>query len=256
MKEFNIKQGTVKLGTLYEYKKTELKHIADKDEGYLKFKVRFDGVVELPTEWFNSLGGGLQLESTPGIKFPGKTNAHFESMNIIRSDNQNVLLKDSIATIERQAPNSFVFCMSHTKDVKDCIDIFPEYNDSWHLQKLHAEKFGAALGTLLRDAIVEGYKTGNHIVSEDISIDNFSIQMNSQLVDYTSREIHIKSNDFFSLNNFMQKMHNIVFIKPATPFKKELEYRFNYTITSKQRIIEPIVKSIILDSSHLQQFLI
>ena len=257
MKDFNIKNGTIKLGTLHEYRETELQHIADKEEGFLKFNIRFDGLVEITSEWFNTLSGnGVQIGSGSSILFPGSTSAHYEVLNIVPSSNGKIILRDSRATIERQALNGFVFCMSSIRKTKDCIDIFPEYDDYWYIPKMWAANFGFMLGGLLRDAIIERHNAGQPIVPKELSIDDFSVNARLDFVSYTPREIHITNDNKIELNEFMQKMSNIAFIKPVEPFEKEREYRFNYEIVSKGRIIEPTIKSIILDSTPLQQFVI
>lgn len=257
MKDFNIKKGTIKLGTLHEYRETEIQHIADKEEGYLKFNLKFDGLVELTSKWFNTLAGNaMRIGHTPPILFPGTTQASYEILNIVYMDDDKIILRDSVATIERRALNGFVFCMSKIRKTKDCIGIFPEYDDYWYVPKMWAARFGYILGGLLRDAIIHHHKTGHPIVSEDLSIDDFSVNLQMDFVDYTSRAIHITNDNKTELDEFMRKMSRIAFIKPPEPFEKELEYRLNYTILSKGRIFEPTVKSIILDSTLLQQFVI
>lgn len=256
MKDFNIKKGTIKLGTLHEYRETELQHIADKEEGYLRFHLRFDGLVEVTSEWFNTLSGnGVAIGSGQPIIFPGHTSSYYEKIHFVRRTGNIITLKDSIATIERQALNGFVFCMSSVRKTKDCIDIFPEYNDYWYIPQLRAANFGFRLGGLLRDAIIEHHIIGNPI-TEELSIDDFFVSVTMDLVTYTSREIHITNDNKIELEEFKRKMWDIAFIKPLVPFEKEREYRFNYTVVSNNQVIVPTVKSIILDSTILQQFVI
>ena len=257
MQDFNIKNGTIKLGTLHEYRETEVLHIADKEEGFLKFHLKFDGIVEITSEWFNTLSGNtISIGDGKPIIFPGRTNARFGILDIVNNENGIVTLRNSNATIQRQALNGFVFCMSSVRKTKDCVNIFPEYDDYWYTPRMWAPRFGFMLGGLLRNAIIEHHKSGNPIVSEDLSIDDFSVNVHMDLVSYTPREIHITNSNKIELDEFMRKMSNIAFIKPPVPFEKEREYRFNYTIVSNNRIIEPTIKSIILDSTLLQQFII
>lgn len=255
MKAHNIKHGTIKLGTLHEYRETEIQHIADRQEGYLKFNLKFDGEVELTTKWFNTFAAGtLQFGTEKPIAFPGKTSAKFTDMFIVQSDNQRVILKDSSATIEREALNGFVFCMSKVRRTQDCIGIFPEYNDYWFVTEANALRFGFMLGGILREAIITGRATGKNLVPENMPLENFSVNLSMGLVEYIPRETHITNHNILNLEDFLGKMKNIAFIKPPVPFEKELEYRFNYTIVSDGKIIEPIVKFAILESYHLQQF--
>lgn len=256
MKDFNIKKGTIKLGTLHEYRETELQHIADKEEGYLRFHLKFDGTVEVSSEWFNTLSGnGLTLGPGKRITFPGYTSAYFEKIQIVNVSDDIIILRDSIFTIERQALNGFVFCMSSVKNTKDCIDIFPEYDDYWHIESSQAARFGFILGGLLRRAIIEHHNTENPI-TEDLSIDDFSVNVTIGHVTYSPREIHITNDNKIELDEFEKMMWNIAFTKPSVPFEKERELRFHYTIESNNQVILPTVKSIILDSTLLQGFVI
>lgn len=255
MKEHNIKNGTIKLGTLHEYRETEIKHIADKQEGYLRFHLKFDGVVKLEPKWFNTLAGGAaQIGKDQPIHFPGRTNAHFKNLQIISFADDIITLKNSEAIIERNSLNGFVYCMSKVRKTRDCIDIFPEYDDYWFVSEHKALQFGFMLGGILRNKIIAGRHSGNHIVPESMPIDDFSVDLEMAAVQYLPRETHISSAEIYKLESFVEQMANIAFTKPPIPFEKEREYRFNYTITSRGHIIEPIVKFVILDSTPLQQF--
>lgn len=254
MKEFNIKYGTIKLGTLHEYRDTEIKHIADPYEGYLTFNIVFDGTVSIPIAWFNALAGGtFQIGETPPISFPGKTSARLDELNYFIHDKENVSFKDSALIITRESLNGFVYCMSRVRKTRDCIDIFPEYDDYWFISETKARDFGVMLGRILRKAIITGRASGNHLVPESMPIDDFTIHLHMRVVEYVPRDIHITNADHFKLDDFMKKMSRIAFIKPPIPFQKEKEYRFNYVIISRGNIIEPTVKFTILDSAPLQE---
>lgn len=256
MKDFNIKNGTIKLGTLQEYRETELLHIADKEEGYLKFNLIFDGLVELSSDWFHTLAGNsMKLGNVSPTLFPGSINVFCEQLNIVKFTDDIITIRDARATIERQALNGFVFCMSRIRKTKDCIDIFPEYDDYWYIPEIRAARFGFMLGGLLRNAIIEHHKIGQPI-TEELCIDDFSVDVIMDVVNYIPRVKHITNDNKFELDELLQNLSNIAFIKPPVPFEKEREYRFNYTIVSNNLIIEPKVKFIILDATHLQQFII
>jgi len=257
MKAHNIKHGTIKLGTLHEYRATEIQHIADRYEGYLKFNLMFDGEVELSPKWFNTLAAGTaQIGPVKGIPLPGKTRTEFKILNIGHVDDQRIMLKDSHLVIERETLNGFVFCMSQVRKTQDCFEIFPEYDDYWYVNEVNAARFGVMLGGILREAIIAGRASGNHLVPESMPIDNFSVNLDMGPVQYIARETHITNKNLMKVEEFLEKMSAIAFTKPPEPFQKEREYRFSYTIVSSGRIIEPSVKFAILDSHHLQQFVI
>ena len=257
MKPFNIKHGTVKLGTLHEYRETEIKHIADSEEGYLRFHLKLDGTVQLTPIWFNTIAAGcMRIGHEEGVRFPGRTSAHFKKIDIIHNSENSITLKDSEAVIERQALNSFVFCMSQVRKTRHCIEIFPEYDDYWFITESSAQRFGLAIGKILREAIIAGRTSGNHLMPEQMPIDDFSINLEIGLVQYVPREIHVNNESKYKLDEFINNMASIAFTKPPVPFAKEREFRFNYTIVSRGKIIEPIVKFAILDSTLLQNFVL
>lgn len=257
MKPYNIKHGTVKLGTLHEYRETEIKHIADSEEGYLKFHLKLDGTVQLPPKWFNTIAAGcMQLGDEEGIRFPGRTSAQFLRVDATHNPDNTITLIDSEATIQREAFNGFVFCMSQVRKTRDCVDIFPEYDDYWFVTEASAKKFGFTLGAILREAIISGRASGNHLVPENMDIGDFSVNVQMGLVKYVPREIHVTDASKYKLQEFIKNMLNIAFTKPPIPFAKECEFRFNYIILSKGKIVEPIVKYAILDSTLLQDLVL
>ncbi|MBU1329444.1 MAG: hypothetical protein KJ884_22415 [Gammaproteobacteria bacterium] len=55
----NLKiRKTIKLGTLYEYRKIESAQIIDKDEGKYFFLLKFDGTFEIEKRWFDLMFQG------------------------------------------------------------------------------------------------------------------------------------------------------------------------------------------------------
>lgn len=257
MKRYNIKHGTIKLGTLHEYRETEIEHIADRKEGYLTFHVKLIGTVQITSKWFNTIAaGGMGIGNEEGIRFPGKTSANFKKIDVVYNDGKLITLRDSEAIIQRKALNSFLFCMSQVRKTGHCADIFPEYDDNWFIKEMSAHRFGFALGVILKDAIIEGRASGNHLVPKTMPIDDFSVNLQMGLVQYVPREIHVTNASTDKLDAFINNMLNIAFTKPPIPFAKEREFRFNYTIVSGGKIVEPLVKFVVLDSAPLQDLIL
>lgn len=255
MNDFNIKNGTIKLGTLYEYRETELQHIADKEEGLLRFDLSFESGVTVPVDVFNTFASPAINIGNGGYRFPGRTNATLRPMGFEKIVGNMITMKKSHATIERHSLNGFIFCMSMVEDPKECSSIFPEYNDSWFLSEHWSRNFGFELGGILREAIINGRNTGNHVIPYDIPLHDISVDLTMGAIKYLPREAHFTSSNETDITNYLALMSDLVFIKPPSPFAKEKEYRFSYTIMSGNRVIEPLVKSIILDSTSLIRFI-
>ncbi|MCF6764017.1 hypothetical protein [Pseudomonas fragi] len=251
-KEHNIKNGTLKLGTLHEYRTTETEEIADKNEGMLTFNLIFDGIVEIDAIWLNTItNGAIALDSNePSIQLPGKLHAHIKKMHVLYQDNNIMTIRDSEVIIQREALNSFIFCMSSIRKMRDCAEIFKGYDDYWYLMNSRAQRFGVTLGGMLLDKIKNDHRNEINILPNGTDIDNLKIHMEHSHIKYTPREIHITNSSTYKAIDFIKHMKSMAFIKPAK-FKPEQEYRFNYTITSNGTIIQPTVKSLYLNSSPL-----
>ena len=263
MKDNLKKRKTLKLGTLHEYRETEIEQIADPHEGSLTFKLKFLGKVDIDRKWFNTIFSGAirfghaeENESDEPIRFPGGFSAHIEKIATGNTTKDKIEVIDSSATITREALNSFVFCMSHIRKTSDCIGIFPEYDDYWYMTASKAEAFGVAVGQLLLEKIKTEHKKGNYIVPNETCTDNIEVYLEHGNVSYVPREIHITNDGSISLNDFMSKMSSMAFIKPPIPFEKEKEYRYQYTIVSEGKIIVPTVKYLILEAEQLTEFLL
>lgn len=252
---------TLKLGTLHEYRETEIEQIADPDEGRLSFRLIFDGRVEIEKKWLSTITENaisFGTDSHAPIRFPGLLNAHFETLQIDNAENDanKIALTDSSAIIHRESPNSFIFCVSHVRKTKDAVGIFPDYDDYWYIMSSRSQAFATRVGELLLKKIKEEYQKGNFIIPKNTNIESISIDIRHGNVSYMPREIHIKNEGDLTIDKFMSSMYNMAFIKPPTPFSKEKEYRFQYTIISEDEIICPNVKNLIINAEPLLELLI
>lgn len=256
-KKYNIKAGSLKLGTLYEYRETEIEQIADKYEGTLEFRLRFKGIVKIPTKWFNLMcGGTFHYGSEPVVRFPGQMRSRFDVMQMRGSNDEFITLEDSYAVLNREALNSFVYCMSHVEKPDDCKGMFPDYDDYWHINDKDRNDFAVEVSEILLDKIKSEYRAGNYIVPKGTDIDNLLIYVKVGLVYYVPRSLEITQANSLSIDEFFKKMADMTFIKPPHPFEREKEYRIELALVCGDRYIEPLVKSLIIDSERLQRFVI
>lgn len=247
-----ISRKTIKLGTLFEYRKIESAQIVDSDEGKYTFHLKFDGTVDLEKKWFNlifqgiiSLGGE---ENYPRVL--GSMTAHIDKLNMVGGDSRNIKVKDSAATVHREAFNCFIFCMSQIRKTTEANGMFPDYDDSWYLSATKAEALGAALSVHLRERILAGRRSGAHIVSPAVSLENLRIYCRHEPVSYIPRETHITGSGSFSADDFMMKIRDMALVKPPS-FQHEKEYRFSFTIVAGDLILMPTVDNIILPAEDI-----
>ncbi|MDX9664255.1 hypothetical protein QMK50_04645 [Pseudomonas sp. P5_152] len=247
-KKDNVKtSNTIKLGTLFEYRESENQAISDKKEGSLDFNFFFDGEVTVSQRVFNTFAGGLmQIGPTGGYRFPGRGNAHFESFNIVEHGFDTITLQDSKGVINREALNSFIFCMSHVRETTECHGMFEGYDDYWYTHDGNIDHVGKILEKLLLKQIQENQKNGSHVIPKEIDASEIEITTLGGKVIYMDRDLHFTNETIHDLSEVIGRLHNMSFIKPSVPFQKEKEYRFQFIITHNGYMIEPLKKCIIL----------
>lgn len=249
----NLKtRKTIKLGTLYEYRKIESAQIVDKGEGKFSFFLKFDGEVDIERRWFVLLFQGLISlggdECYPRI--PGAFNGIIHRLEMVSGNERFVKVRDSSVDIHREALNGFVFCMSQIRKLRDAVGLFPDYDDCWYITATKAHNLAVVLSELLRDRVTSGRQSGNHIVDPHISLENLSVYCRHELVSYLGREIHISDASVFTADHFMSKVSDMAFVKPPS-FMPEKEYRFSFTIVAGDKILIPTVDNVILNVEKL-----
>ena len=250
-KRFHIKNGTVKLGTLYEYRCIENEELIDKQEGMLTFYLNFRGRVRIPTQWFNTINGnGFNFGGPPPILFPGRTQTHFEKLHVEQNFGAWMVLLESRGVVSREAFNGFIFCMSYVQHREDCVGIFAGCDDYWYVTEEKLHDFAWELVRLLRGYIIEQHAKGDFILPRDTNLTDLQIRCEYGEVGYVAREIDLYEQNFMSLEQYMGKMRDMAFTKPES-YSKEREYRFSFIAVVDGKVVEPIVKSVFLDSTSL-----
>jgi len=256
-KSRNIRNGTIKLGSLSEYRATEIQEIADKEEGVLRFKLTFDGTVTINAEWFESVFAGMyKFTQKPPIQFPGFYRYEVEKMTLVSHTSTTVTLRDTTIFIYREALNSFIYCMSSVATLEEGVGIFPKYDDRWYIPEASAPEFGSVIGNQLLDALKKAHGTDKPLISKDIDVDKVSLFIKQGKVRYTPREIHVTELNVSAFYEFIELMMDMSFIKPSDPFVTEKEYRFHYTFILDNKIIVPKQNYLILDSEPLIEYVI
>lgn len=247
-KENNVKfSNTIKLGTLFEYRETENQAIADKKEGKLEFNFFFDGEVTISQRVFNTFAGGLmQIGPAGGYRFPGRGSARFERLNIVEHGLDTLTLKDSKGVINREALNSFIFCMSHVRRTTECHGMFAGYDDYWYIHERNVDNVGLILGKLLLKQIQESQKNGDHVIPKEIDASEIKVNTLVGKVIYMDRNLRFTNETIHGLDEVIDMMRNMSYIKPTVPFQKEKECRYQFIITHNGYMIEPLKKFIIL----------
>lgn len=249
--EYHIKHGTLKLGTLHEYRTIENAALVDKEEGMLRFEFKVHGSVALPIKWYNTVfSGGTMLGNVPGEPVLGRYHIHVveQTFEIVSED--TVIVSDAHLIMLREAYNRFIFCMSKVRRLRDCEGLFAGCNDYWYMREARAHEFRLRLCRLLLSHIREQRELGNYIVPVEMPLEQVRIISSCQEVEYFSREIDLHAGEAYVLEQFLSRTDNMEFIKPLD-YKREREFRFSFVLERNGQIIEPLVKSVFLDSAQL-----
>ncbi|WP_157829736.1 hypothetical protein [Pseudomonas fluorescens] len=256
-KPYNLANGTLRLGTLNEYRETEIQQIADKEEGLLTHRLLLEGRVKVPVKWYNTFcGGGMQLGPELPLSFPGRTKVRFERVHLESHDNEFAILTDSSILIQREAPSCFIYCMSEVKHRRECLDIFPQYDDYWYINAASAPDFAKLMGEILFEKIIHEHTNGRYVLPSTTPLNKLQLRIQTGKVKYMERTIHIDSANEFLIDELVGRIFESSFTKPPIPFEKEKEFRFHFTFSVDGHIVTPIVKSLIIDSKKLQRYLL
>lgn len=256
-KDHILRRKTIKLGTLYEYREIESEQIVDPEEGIFRFRLSLDDEVEVPRAWANAMFSGaigFGDEQPPPIF--GEFSVHIDRIHMVRSTPESVIFAQCNAQIERHAPNCFIYCMSAVQELAEANGIFPDYDSSWAISQAKAGDIANAIGESLLRALWDLEQAGKSALPEGISVQDVEIGCRHELVNYVPREQHIRVHGAVSVDDFMQSIRDMSFVKPPS-YMHELEYRFSYTLGHDDGfIVYPKVKNIILPAGELIDLLV
>lgn len=233
------KRGTVKLGTLDHYRNTEIEQIADKGEGQLTFDLQIRTPVALDIKWLNTFQPNVQLggpECSP-IIFPGTMECSLKELGIVCANDTQALVDHADIFIRREAPNALIFCMSLGNTADDCRGIF-DYDDQWQILQSDVRVFANHLTKALRVLIDQPDRAG--LIDRAIPIKEIVIRCEFRPVIYVDRHTRIDESTDIDLNQLLQLMETMSFIKPKT-YSPEREYRFTFHIQHNGQAL-PILK--------------
>lgn len=235
-KEFNIaNSGTIKIGTLHEYRETESSQILDREEGF--FSIIFDLKDKyIETNIFNLLNYSHDSYLTAQVK-------HLH----IKDKYQDYIKVTYDAEYTWVNNNRFIFCISKLENHQESRSIFSDYDDYWYISLFKKNQ----LMTSLENAVFEDVKKriiDGEVVFQKSNIDlnKLTIKSHSQDILYSNRSLYLDNKKFDSKKaELIGLFQGIKYLKPDT-FKKEFEFRIIFDFYENQELLIPIVKSLII----------
>lgn len=237
-KDNATRAGTIKIGTLNEYRHTEQKQIADCYEGTFKLHIDLTNV-HIETSVFNFINYSHNSYASSHIIqwIPaGQSNAVIGSL----------FFKKYTSNIELLNFNRFTFCISLLDSPEKCTTIFQDYDDYWYFHNNLAHEIAAAMALSLKEEILIKEEAGIRVFDGDYDVDYLEIRPSIQSINYQDRHLSI-DNDFFYKNTKLicDSLKGISYIKPYE-FHNEKEVRFIFDFYHKNILLHPNVKMIII----------
>lgn len=195
---------------------------------------------------------GFGGENAPML---GAVSAHLDRVHVVSNSEHSIVFGECKASIERQAPNSFIYCMSAVRRVPHADGIFPDYDSSWAITRSKANDLAAGLARSLRKTLLSLEQDGKSALPEGVAVGDLQIGCRHELVNYVPRDLHIQVHGAVSVDDFMQSIRDMSFVKPPS-YANELEYRFSYTLIREGFVIQPTVKNIILSAEEIIDLLV
>lgn len=249
-KDNAIRSNTVKIGTLQEYRSTELEQIADVHEGVYSIKINFNHIHMLPHLAGFLLCTNQSVSSGHIHLIQGKTKS-FISNDLFHYEK-------FIGDFSWTHHNRFIFCMTGTNDISDAAGIFPMYDDHWVIErKKIMESFSNLLSDFMKE-VKQRLKCGERIFHNQEEIDKIEdLEFNTtfQKVIYQPRIANYGNCEYYQDPTLLYRIHKeIPFTKPEE-YIPEREYRWFIDITSNGISLEPKIRHIIMSSDNYSRFL-
>lgn len=247
----NIKvRRTVRIGSLDEYRQTEIEEIADKNEGTIDYAIRLENKSKVCKYWMNHALGGFvhfgEIYESP-VSIPGRINIHINNLTLSSSSSEYLYLENVDILARREHFNCYVFCMSAFKRPKFARGLFKGYDDLWSVGISSAGKISEILSGKVLEKAKDFFRDNPDKLPKGFSPDDLVIECEHKLVKYVPRYIKFKSTDRFSLDDLLVQLSDISFIKPPHPFSRECEYRFRFLLKAGSVYIEAWDNSLIVE---------
>jgi hypothetical protein len=255
--EHNIRLGAkLQIGTLFGYRNIENQEIRDDAEGKYDFTIEFPEEIELDHRWANLLlAPGMLFGSKREIpRFNGSFDAHVETMNVVRSLRDSVVLERTKIHINRSVNNCFAFCMSLSEAAEK--SPFKQYTDYWVIPDGRVEEFARQLGNLIfQQAKLSYFDSSLTERHSPLTARSLSIGVMHRKVIYRDRHMRITRENKPSYEELVDLLSNVQFLKPPG-FSKENEYRFVFELNDGQIVFPAKERNLLLNLNPLADFIV
>lgn len=245
---FNPLNGrTIRIGSIDEYRLTEIEEIADEGEATFGFTVELKKT-DIPMELFDALQSGAgMLNDTEITLWSG-----IRQSRVVKGGMHIGEMKSRHLWRGR---NCLAFCMSGLNSHEEASTLFRNYDDYWYFEESCQEHIGELIRQQVESKLRQDMlESGNS--KSLMRLENFTCQLKVQQVIYSNR--HVEINNYNpgarGLVFLNEVIHNYRYLKPQS-FSHEKEIRFLFECFDGEELIFPQFKSIIIDATPIIKFI-
>ncbi|MEI2385038.1 hypothetical protein [Breoghania sp. JC706] len=223
---YNIKTGcnTIRLGTLFSYRKEENEKLRDIGEGKFKFSIQFPKLSPVSNDWVSEFEFGGHEDGT-GY-------AAIEEMAIISGQAH---IKG--VEIYGSTHNCWIYCLSLSEN-SSAGSITETHDSFWEINAKNLGAFAGHLSNLLWSSIsvkdIPDYLLIENGFNELAS--GLQLEVDIQPVSYEERSICIEQEADFPISEVRHLKNKIAFIKPEN-FRDEKELRIAFWLKFREKRI-------------------
>ncbi|MEG3111230.1 hypothetical protein SC127_10885 [Pantoea sp. T14] len=245
---FNPLNGrTIRIGSIDEYRQTEIEEIADEGEATFGFTVDLKNA-DIPMALFEALQSGAgMLNDTEITMWSG-----MRQSSVIKGGMHIGQMKSRHLWHGR---NCLAFCMSRLNAHEEASTLFESYDDYWYFEESCLEQIGELIRQQVESKLRQDMlESGN---PKSLSrLEKFTCQLKVQQVIYSTRHVEISNfNPEARSPGFLDKLfNNYRYLKPQQ-FSHEKEIRFLFECFDDGELIFPEFKSLIIDATPVVKFI-
>lgn len=235
------KRRSLRIGSLIEYRDTELEQIADKEEGTIRISFALKNF-HIPTKLFNFINYYHYSDNSTHID-------HLITGGRSAIIPDAIVLNNFSATYSLKNLNRFIFCISLLDNHEDAKGIFPDYDDYWHININQTQHLAKSIANELLSTIKGKIASQIKLFKENPNAADLSVRWHVRNICYEDRVIHVDNHKLYTnTQHVVDSLQHTYMIKPKS-FAKEKEIRFAFDIYEGNKLLHPLDKSIIIDAS-------
>jgi hypothetical protein len=251
-----LKGSKLLIGNTYKYRSIENDELRDDGEGTFDFSIEILEGATLPTQWANLIFQGIiAFGNAPPIRFPGRFDAHIESVEIDAVRENDIVFKHAKANIKFSDLNKFVFCTSSVELDPMAERPFQQYNDFWVVGQSQdqldnfAGRIASALLHQMKFQNLKMQLTDKRVAD----FKNLVINVEHRKVEYVERNLVINKELIGNFDAIIRTYLSSSFVKTKN-FSREREYRFVFSPIINNQIIEVSNTDVLLDLNLLTAY--